>query len=132
MTTCKIILTPTTKEPKICHALGTTSAFNLKLCIMVFANIFHLSKSLTQGNTVSLKLIIIFFHKGYIKCIHCLSTIALLASSYLEFIFLFKFWLYSSSSCLGHLMVLMLSPSRSEPTFLWKNHFDQMFMNFSQ
>ena len=32
MTTCKIILTPTTKEPKICHALATTSAFNLKLC----------------------------------------------------------------------------------------------------
>ena len=23
---------PTTKEPKICHALATTSAFNLKLC----------------------------------------------------------------------------------------------------
>ena len=34
MTTCKIILTPTTKEPKICHALATTSAFNLKLCHM--------------------------------------------------------------------------------------------------
>ena len=34
MTTCKIILTPTTKEPKICHALATTSAFNLKLCLM--------------------------------------------------------------------------------------------------
>ena len=33
MTTCKIILTPTTKEPKICHALATTSAFNLKLCL---------------------------------------------------------------------------------------------------
>ena len=32
MTTCKIILTPTTKEPKICHARATTSAFNLKLC----------------------------------------------------------------------------------------------------
>ena len=32
MTTCKSILTPTTKEPKICHALATTSAFNLKLC----------------------------------------------------------------------------------------------------
>ena len=32
MTTCKIILTPTTKEPKICHALAITSAFNLKLC----------------------------------------------------------------------------------------------------
>ena len=32
MTTCKIILTPTNKEPKICHALATTSAFNLKLC----------------------------------------------------------------------------------------------------
>ena len=33
MTTCKSILTPTTKEPKICHALATTSAFNLKLCL---------------------------------------------------------------------------------------------------
>ena len=32
MTTIKIILTPTTKEPKICHTLATTSAFNLKLC----------------------------------------------------------------------------------------------------
>ena len=32
MTTCKTILTPTTKVPKICHALATTSAFNLKLC----------------------------------------------------------------------------------------------------
>ena len=34
MTTCKIILTPTNKEQKICHALATTSAFNLKLCHM--------------------------------------------------------------------------------------------------
>ena len=34
MTTCKTILTLTTKEPKICHALATTSAFNLKLCHM--------------------------------------------------------------------------------------------------
>ena len=32
MKTCKIMLTLTTKEPKICHALATTSAFNLKLC----------------------------------------------------------------------------------------------------
>ena len=32
MKTCKIILTPTTKEPNICHSLATTSAFNLKLC----------------------------------------------------------------------------------------------------
>ena len=32
MTTCKVILTPTNKEQKICHALATTSAFNLKLC----------------------------------------------------------------------------------------------------
>ena len=32
MTTCKISLTPTTKEPKISHALAITSAFNLKLC----------------------------------------------------------------------------------------------------
>ena len=29
----KIILTPTTKEPKICHALASTSVFNLKLCL---------------------------------------------------------------------------------------------------
>ena len=27
-------MTPTTKEPKICHALATTSAFNLKLCLI--------------------------------------------------------------------------------------------------
>ena len=27
------MLTPTTEEPKICHALATTSAFNLKLCL---------------------------------------------------------------------------------------------------
>ena len=33
MTTCKIILIPTTKEPKISHALAVTSAFNLKLCL---------------------------------------------------------------------------------------------------
>ena len=32
MTTCKIIVNPQTKEPKICHALATTSAFNLKMC----------------------------------------------------------------------------------------------------
>ena len=32
MTKCKSILTPTTNEPKTCHALATTSAFNLKLC----------------------------------------------------------------------------------------------------
>ena len=32
MTTCKIIFTPTNKEQKNCHALATTSAFNLKLC----------------------------------------------------------------------------------------------------
>ena len=34
ITTCKISLTPTTKEPKICHALVITSAFNLKMCHM--------------------------------------------------------------------------------------------------
>ena len=33
MKTCKISLTPTTKKPKICHALAITSAFNLKLCL---------------------------------------------------------------------------------------------------
>ena len=32
MTTFKIILSPQIKEPKICHALAKTSAFNLKLC----------------------------------------------------------------------------------------------------
>ena len=32
MTSCKIILTPTTKEPEICHALARTSAFNFRLC----------------------------------------------------------------------------------------------------
>ena len=36
MTTCKSVLTPTTKEPKICHVLATTSAFNLKLCLMLW------------------------------------------------------------------------------------------------
>ena len=34
MKTCKIILTPTNKEQKNCHALATISAFNLKLCLM--------------------------------------------------------------------------------------------------
>ena len=33
MTTCKIIWTPKIKDPKICHALATTSGFNLKLCL---------------------------------------------------------------------------------------------------
>ena len=33
MKKCKSILTPATKEPEICHALATTSAFNLKLCL---------------------------------------------------------------------------------------------------
>ena len=33
MTTGCIMLTPKTKEPKICHALATTSALNLKLCL---------------------------------------------------------------------------------------------------
>ena len=33
MTTCKIILTPATKEPTIGYDLATTSAFNLKLCL---------------------------------------------------------------------------------------------------
>ena len=54
MTTCKIILTPTTKEPKICHALAITFAFNLKLCLMeicrgnnvVFRNHLELFNSL--------------------------------------------------------------------------------------
>ena len=36
--TCKIILTFTTKEPKIYHALATTSAFNLKLCPIELAS----------------------------------------------------------------------------------------------
>ena len=36
MTTCKIIFTPTNKEQKNYHALATISAFNLKLCLMVF------------------------------------------------------------------------------------------------
>ena len=41
MTTRKIIWTPTTKEPKINHALAASSAFNLKLCHIVF--FFHVS-----------------------------------------------------------------------------------------
>ena len=32
MTTFKIVCTNTTKEPKLSHALATSSAFNLKLC----------------------------------------------------------------------------------------------------
>ena len=32
MKTCKIMWTPTTEQPKMCHALATTSAINLKLC----------------------------------------------------------------------------------------------------
>ena len=35
MTIRKIMLTPTTKEYKINHALAATSAFNLKLCCML-------------------------------------------------------------------------------------------------
>ena len=35
MTTCKFIFTPTNKEQKNCHALATTSAFNLKLCHII-------------------------------------------------------------------------------------------------
>ena len=42
MTTCKIILTPTTKEPEICHALASTSAFNLKLCHIFYLDLFVL------------------------------------------------------------------------------------------
>ena len=34
ITTCKIILTPPTKEPQICLDLAPTSAFNLELCHM--------------------------------------------------------------------------------------------------
>ena len=30
----KLVWPPITKEPKICHALAMTSAFNLKLCRM--------------------------------------------------------------------------------------------------
>ena len=36
MTTHKMFWTPTTKEPKINHALTASSAFNLKLCHMAF------------------------------------------------------------------------------------------------
>ena len=38
MTISTITLTPTTKEPKICHALATTSALNHKLCSMFHQN----------------------------------------------------------------------------------------------
>ena len=47
MTTCKIIWTPTTKEPKFCHALATTSAFNLKLC-----HIQHMSWNLILSDHI--------------------------------------------------------------------------------
>ena len=51
MTTWKIILTPTTKEPKICHALATTFAFNLKLChiINMQENWFHQGFQMSQN-----------------------------------------------------------------------------------
>ena len=39
MTTCKIILTCTNKQQKICHALAITSAFNLKLCLKALVSI---------------------------------------------------------------------------------------------
>ena len=51
MTTCKIILTPTTKEPKICHALATTSAFNLKLQLQPVANMYIMVCSVRRGVT---------------------------------------------------------------------------------
>ena len=47
MKTCNIILTPTTKEP--CHALATTSAFNLKLCLKV------INKFCSKGRIQSMK-----------------------------------------------------------------------------
>ena len=37
MTTRKITWTPTTIEAKINHALASSFAFNLKLCLMLFA-----------------------------------------------------------------------------------------------
>ena len=37
MTKCKRILTPKTEDSKIYHALATTSAFNLKLCLKRFS-----------------------------------------------------------------------------------------------
>ena len=46
MTTRKIIWTPTTKEHKICDALATTYAFNLKLCHKLFGYQLELSMRL--------------------------------------------------------------------------------------
>ena len=45
MRTCKMMLTLKTKEPKTCHALATTSAFNLILYIywMAFSLVFGCS-----------------------------------------------------------------------------------------
>ena len=60
MTTCKIILTPTTKEPNICHALATTSAFNLKLCHMLKG------QCLICFNTIYFISPVIFFNLPYI------------------------------------------------------------------
>ena len=60
MKTCKISLTPTTKEPKICHALAITSAFNLKLCLrsLLFYTTFswcwkteEKTKNICEGHT---------------------------------------------------------------------------------
>ena len=56
MTTCKISLTPTTKEPKICHALAITSAFNLKLCRMRVFFLDALTNEHTKNFGVSLLL----------------------------------------------------------------------------
>ena len=39
MTTCKTIFTPTNNEQKKFHALATTSAFHLKLCLIQIPNL---------------------------------------------------------------------------------------------
>ena len=64
----KIILTPTTKEPKINHALDVSSVFNLKLCHFVFAKRWWLVVCVNEtGQTnilfIAFKILVNMCHK---------------------------------------------------------------------
>ena len=74
MTKWKSIFTPTTKEPKICHALATTSAVNLKLCHMTFITKQHFVKGSSTLYWVlgNLCIIVIFICHLYQR--HCTLT----------------------------------------------------------
>ena len=66
------MLTPTTKEPKICHAVATTSAFNLKLCM-------HKKRLNTIFTTKHCTFIIfgvkvvtlVYFHRVEARAVYC-------------------------------------------------------------